>query len=238
MNKKKYYIVLDTETCNSVEQPLPYDIGWCVCDRNGNIYEERSFVVAETFLDMKDVMKSAYYAEKIPQYWEDIKSGNRIIKPMWTIRRQLLDDMKKYDTKRVGAYNMGFDKRALNNLVRYVSKSWARWFFPFGTEFFDIWNMACSMLLNTKTYINFALKNGLVSEANNIQTSAECAYKFITKQTDFTEEHKGLEDCRIEVAVMASCYRTHKKIENNLNSSCWRKVQEKRNQLELKQALS
>ena len=238
MNKKKYYIVLDTETCNSVEQPLPYDIGWCVCDRNGNIYEERSFVVAETFLDMKDVMKSAYYAEKIPQYWEDIKSGNRIIKPMWTIRRQLLDDMKKYDTKRVGAYNMGFDKRALNNLVRYVSKSWARWFFPFGTEFFDIWNMACSMLLNTKTYINFALKNGLVSEANNIQTSAECAYKFITKQTDFTEEHKGLEDCRIEVAVMASCYRTHKKIENNLNSSCWRKVQEKRNQLELTQALS
>ena len=142
--------------------------------------------------------------------------------------------MKKYDTKLVGAYNVGFDKRALNNLVRYTSKSWLRWFFPFGTEFFDIWNMACSMLLNTKTYIEFALKNGLVSEADNIQTSAECAYKFITKDTEFSEEHKGLEDVKIEVAVMASCYKTHKKIENSVNSACWRKVQRKRKEMDLR----
>jgi hypothetical protein len=102
MAKKKYFVVLDTETCNTVEQPLPYDIGWVICDKWGHIFEERSFVVAETFLDMKDVMKSAYYAEKIPQYWEDIKSGKRIIKPMWTIRKQLVEDMKKYDTKLIG----------------------------------------------------------------------------------------------------------------------------------------
>ena len=91
---KKYFIVLDTETMNSIEQPLCYDIGWVVCDRDGNIYERRSFVVAETFIDMKDTMKSAYYAEKIPQYWDDIKSGKREIKPMWKIRKLMLDDMK------------------------------------------------------------------------------------------------------------------------------------------------
>ena len=111
---KKYYLVLDTETCNTIEQPLPYDIGWCVCDRYGNIYQERSFVVADTFLDMKDVMKSAYYAEKIPQYWEDIKNGTREIKSMWNIRKLMLDDIKVYKIKEIGAYNMGFDKRALN----------------------------------------------------------------------------------------------------------------------------
>ena len=235
---KKYYIVLDTETCNTVEQPLPYDLGWVVCDRYGNIYEERSFVIAETFLDMKDVMKSAYYADKIPQYWEDIKSGNRVIKHMWTVRKQLLADMKKYNTKRISAYNMAFDKRALNNLMRYVSKSWCRWFFPFGCEFTCIWNFACSTILNTKSYVDFALKNGLVSEADNILTSAECAYKFITKDTDFKEEHKGLEDVRIEVAVMASCYRTHKKIENNINSACWRKVQRKRKEMDLREVFA
>ena len=236
MNKKKYFIVLDTETCNSLEQPLPYDIGWAICDRLGHIYEERSFVVAETFLDMKDVMQTAYYAEKIPSYWDGIKKGERIIKPMWSIRKILLEDMKKYNTKMVGAYNMAFDKKALNNLVRYISKSWLRWFFPYGTEFFDIWNFACSTVLNTKSYVDFALKNGLVSEADNIQTSAECAYKFITKQLDFEEEHKGLEDVRIEVAVLASCYRTHKKIENSINPSCWRKVQRKRKELDLRKA--
>jgi hypothetical protein len=186
---------------------------------------------------MADVMKSAYYAEKIPQYWEGIKAGERVIKPLWTIRKQLLADMKKYNTKRICAYNMGFDKRALDNTIRYVSKSWGRWFFPFGCEFQCIWNFACNTILNTKGYVDFALKNGLVSEANNVQTSAECAYKFITKNLDFCEEHKGLEDVRIEVAVMASCYRTHKKIVNNINSSCWRKVQTKRQQME-EQALS
>jgi hypothetical protein len=181
---------------------------------------------------MKDVMQSAYYANKIPKYWDDIKSGNRILKSVWNIRRQIHADMKEYNVKKVCAYNAGFDRQALNNLMRYTTKSFCRWFFPFGTEFFCIWTMACNMLLNTKSYIDFALKNGLVSEANNIQTSAECAYKFITKNTEFCEEHKGLEDVRIEVAVMASCYRTHKKIENNLNSHCWRKVQTKRQQME------
>ena len=231
---KKYYIVLDTETANTIEQPIPYDIGWVVCDRDGNIYERRSFVVAEVFCDMKDVMQSAYYAEKIPQYWKDIKNGTRSIKPMWTIRKMFIEDLKTYNTNRVGAYNMGFDKRALNNLIRYTSKSWARWFFPYDTEYFCIWNFACSVLLNTKSYIKFAIENNLISEADNIQTSAECAYKFITNNTEFREEHKGLDDVLIEVAIMAKCYKTHKKIENSVNSACWRKVQRKRKEIDLR----
>jgi hypothetical protein len=187
-------------------------------------------VVAETFLDMKDVMKSAYYADKIPQYWEDIKSGNRTVARMWTIRKALINSMKQYNVKKVGAYNMAFDKRALNNLMRYVSKSWCRWFFPYGTEFFDIWNCACELILARKSYIDFAIKNGLVSSCDNILTSAECAYKYITKNLDFKEEHKGLEDCEIEVAILAECYKQHKKMDTTINPSCWRKVQRKRQQ--------
>ena len=66
--KPEKFLVIDTETCDSVEQPLPYDIVYAICDRKGTIYLKRSFIVAETFLDMKDVMQSAYYAEKIPRY--------------------------------------------------------------------------------------------------------------------------------------------------------------------------
>jgi hypothetical protein len=236
--KKEYFIVLDTETCNTIEQPLCYDIGWCVCDRYGKIYERKSFVVAETFLDMKDVMKSAYYADKIPQYWEDIKSGNRTVARMWTIRKALINSMKQYDVKKVGAYNMAFDKRALNNLMRYVSKSWCRWFFPYGTEFFDIWNCACELILARKSYIDFAIKNGLVSSCDKILTSAECAYKYITKNLDFKEEHKGLEDCEIEVAILAECYKQHKKMDTTINPSCWRKVQRKRRELDLREVFA
>lgn len=232
--QREYFLVLDTETCNTIEQPLPYDIGWAVCDRYGKIYLERSFVVAEIFCDMKDVMKSAYYAEKIPHYWDDIKNGSRTIKSMWTIRKQLFDDMKKFNIKKVGAYNIAFDKRALNNLMRYVSKSWCRWFFPFGVEFFDIWNCACELLLARKSYIDFALKNGLVSDKDNILTSAESAYRYIKNAVDFEESHTGLEDVRIEVEILAECYKQHKKMDTSINTACWRKVQRKRKELDLR----
>ena len=232
--QKEYFIVLDTETCNTIEQPLPYDIGWAVCDRKGNIYETRSFVIAETFIGMRDVMQSAYYAEKIPQYWEDIKLNVRMIKSTWDIRKQFIADMKKYNVKKVGAYNMAFDKRALNNLMRYVSKSWCRWFFPYGTEFFCIWSMACQVLLNRTSYIKFALKNGLISNADNVQTSAECCYKYIRVNIDFKESHTGLEDVLIEVEILSECYRQHIKMDTKINTACWRLPQRKRRELDLR----
>jgi len=234
MARKKYYMVLDTETANSVEEPLPYDIGWAICDRKGNIYEKRSYVCTEVFLDMADVMVSAYYAEKIPNYWDDIKAGKRILTGMWKIRKAMLEDIKKYKVCEVCAYNMGFDKRALNNLIRYVSKSWRRWWFPFGTKFTCIWNMACNSILNRTTYIKFAVKNGLISDSNNIFTSAECAYRYITDSVDFVESHTGLEDVEIEVEIMAECFRQHKALEKEINSSCWRVVQKKRKEVEEK----
>lgn len=223
--KKEMYLVIDTETCNTVEQPLPYDIGYAICDKMGNIEIERSFVVAETFLDMKDTMKSAYFAEKIPKYWEDIKNGTREIKSIYKIRKQVAEDMKTYGVKKVGAYNMGFDKRALNNVMRYTTKSFCRWFFPFGTEFFCIWHLATQTLLQQKTFFKMAEKNDWFSEKGNLLTNAEVTYNYIKKMSDFKEKHTGLEDVRIEIEIMAHCFRQHKKMNTNINTSCWRLVQ-------------
>ena len=74
--RKNYYVVLDTETCNTLEQPLPYDIGWVICDKEGTIYEEHSFVIADTFIDMSEVMQTAYYAEKLPRYKQDMRRSD------------------------------------------------------------------------------------------------------------------------------------------------------------------
>ena len=174
---------------------------------------------------MKDTMKSAYFAEKIPQYWEDIKNGTREIKSIYKIRKEVKDLMKKYNVKKVGAYNMGFDKRALNNVMKYTTKSFCRWFFPFGTEFFCIWHLATQTLLQQKTFFKMAEKNGWFSEKGNLLTNAEVTYNYIKKMSDFREEHKGLEDVRIEVEIMAYCFRQHKKMNTNINTSCWRLVQ-------------
>ena len=143
--------------------------------------------------------------------------------------------MKKYKIKRVGAYNMGFDKRALNTTVRYCSKSLVRWFFPFGTEFICIWNMACQVLLNSTSYIKFALQNGLQSDKGNLLTSAESCYKFLKKNIEFVESHTGLEDVRIEIEIMAKCFSTHKKMNKGICSACWRVPQRKRKELELRE---
>ena len=174
---------------------------------------------------MRDLMNSAYYAKKIPAYWEDIKAGTRKVATMWNIRRAMLDDMKKYKVKKVGAYNMAFDKRALNNLIRYISKSFKRFWFPFGTTYFCIWNMACDVLLNSNTYRRFAEQNGYKSTVGNYQTSAEVAYRYITNKTDFVESHTGLEDVMIEVDIMAKCYKRKKKMTTVINPSCWKRVQ-------------
>lgn len=232
--KKEYFLIVDVETCNTLEEPLPYDIGYCICDRNGNIEIERSFVVADIFCDMQDVMQSAYYKEKIPQYWEDLKSGKREMRSYYNIRKIILEDMKTYKVKKVGAYNMSFDRRALDNLVRYCSKSYFRYFFPFNTEYFCIWNMACQVLMARKTYIDFAIKNGLMSEKGNLLTNAECCYKYVTKNIDFSESHTGLEDVKIETKILAECYRKHKKMEKGVNPYCWKIVQDKRKEMQKK----
>lgn len=237
MKKKTYYLVIDTETTNTLEQPLPYDIGYAICDREGNIYKERSFVVTEIFLDHKEMMESSYYAEKIPQYWEDLKNGKREMKSVFKIRKEILADIKEYNIKDIGAYNMAFDKRALNNLIRYCSKSLIRWFFPFGVDYFCIWHMACQTLLNTTSYVKFALQNGLESASGNISTSAESCYKYVTKKVNFVEEHTGLEDVRIEVEIMAKCFSTHKAMDKKIYTSCWRLPQRKRKELDAKDTL-
>ena len=229
--KKEYFLIIDTETCNSLEEPLVYDIGYCVTDRNGTIYLERSFIVSEVFLDMQDVMQSAYYNEKIPKYWEDIKNRTRKVLGLYEIRRIILEDMKKYNIKKVGAYNMAFDKKALNNTMRYCSKSFSRYFFKYGTEYFCIWNMACQVLMARKTYIDFAEKNGLISDKGNIFTNAECCYKYVKNVLDFKESHTGLEDVKIETEILAECYRKHKKMDNKINPYCWKKVQKKRKEI-------
>lgn len=233
---KNYYLVIDTETTNSLEQPLPYDIGYAICDRQGNIYKERSYVVAEIFLDHKEMMKSSYYADKIPMYWEDLKQGKRELKSVFVIRKEILADIKEYHIKEVGAYNMAFDKRALNNLIRYCSKSFLRWFFPFGIDYFCIWHMACQTLLNTTSYIKFALQNGLESASGNIQTNAESCYKYIKDKVDFVESHTGLEDVKIEIEIMAKCFATHKAMDKKIYSACWRLPQRKRKELDLREA--
>ena len=66
--RKSYFLTFDTETTNGFDSPLVYDIGGAIHDRQGNVMETFSFVIYETFVELKELMESAYYKEKIPTY--------------------------------------------------------------------------------------------------------------------------------------------------------------------------
>lgn len=228
-----FVIIIDTETTNSIEQPLPYDIGYAIVDLySGNIILERSYVVAEVFLD-KELMSSAYYVDKVPKYWKGIKKGERVLTSFLKIRSQIKKDMEHYNITKVGAYNASFDNRATNNDTRYITSSSLRWFFPYGTEIFCIWNMACTSILPTIEYITFCLENGFVSEKGNIQTSAETVYRYITNNPKFEEKHMGLEDVRIETAIFLHILKSGLEYDTKPCSGCWMKVRKARKELKI-----
>ena len=198
------YIMLDTETTNSLDDPICYDVGFAVVDKEGSIYETHSFVVAEVFLN-EELMESAYFIEKVPQYWEDIKNGTRKLAKFNTIRKVLAETMKKYNTNIVIAHNARFDYRSTTKTQRYLTKSKYRYFLPYGTEVWDTLKMAREVLKNDVDYDNFCYNNNYVTKRGCKRFTAEILYRFFTGDNDFVESHTGLEDVTIEKVIFAEC---------------------------------
>lgn len=198
------YIMLDTETTNSLDDPICYDVGFAVVDKEGAIYETHSFVVAEVFLN-EELMASAYFIEKVPQYWEDIKNGTRKLAKFNTIRKVLAETMKKYNTNIVIAHNARFDYRSTAKTQRYLTKSKYRYFLPYGTEVWDTLKMAREVLKNDVAYDNFCYNNNYVTKRGCKRFTAEILYRFFTGDNDFVESHTGLEDVTIEKVIFAEC---------------------------------
>lgn len=226
--KKHFYLVVDVETTNDTNDPLVYDFGYAVTDRMGRIYETGSYINRDIFFGMRDLMDSAYYAHKIPTYLAEIEEGKHEVASLYEIREKVKDIFKRYPIKAVFAYNARFDRNALNTTQRYETKSKFRWFFPYGTEIWDIWNFACNTICLQKGYVKFCKEYGFVSAKGNILTNAEAVYAYMNKVPTFKEEHKGLEDVRIEVAILAKCYATHKKAVRKINPACWMVPQPKK----------
>ena len=198
------FIVLDTETTNSLDDPLCYDIGFAVVDEEGSIFETHSYVVAETFLD-EELMASAFFIDKVSQYWEEIKQGSRQLKKLNTIRRILKATMEKYNTNVVVAHNERFDYKSLNTTQRFLTSSKYRYFLPYGTEIWDTLKMSRQVLKENIDYDNFCYENNYLTKRGCKRYTAEILYRFLTDDNDFIEEHTGLEDVLIEKEILAFC---------------------------------
>ena len=197
-------IVIDTETTNSLDNPFTYDIGFMVCDLDGNIYEKHSYVVADIFLD-NELMASAYFVDKIPKYKNELANGIRKMRRFATIKFIIHDIMKQYDIKKVFAFNCRFDCLSLGTTQRFLTCSKYRYFFPYGTEFHDILALARHTFKNDKNYTKFCINNNFLTKYGKNRYTAEIVARYLFNN-DFVESHTGLEDCEIEYKILLECF--------------------------------
>lgn len=226
MDKRKtYYMVLDTETANcyndeqgklDTRNALVYDIGWIIMDKKGKVYTRESFVVYEIFFGMKDLMESAYYANKIPQYLADIQEGKRIVKRWANIKKILHDQCRYYNVKAIIAHNARFDDNAVKQTQRYLTASFNRYFFPYGIEVWDTLKMSHDIILKQKGYKTFCEQNNYFTKNHQMRATAEILYRWLSGDNDFAESHTGLEDVEIESQIFLHCLKQHKPMRKKL----------------------
>lgn len=209
------YVVLDTETANSIDCPLAYDIGFEVIDSKGRVYEKYSLTIADVYCNEKELMKSAYYVDKLPQYEEEIANGERKLVSLATAKKILAKCCKDYNVKAIMAHNARFDYRSTTTTQRYITKSANRYFFPYGVEIWDTLEMAKSVVKDKPTYKNYCEKRGFLTANGKPKLTAEVLYRFISGEDDFVENHKGIDDVEIEKEIFVYCKRQHKKMKKS-----------------------
>lgn len=216
---KTYYLILDTETapCEASNEVNPYnmfvyDLGFAIVDRFGNVYHSESLIIDDIFNQESNLMQSAYYASKLPQYHNDIANGTRQVVSFYEARKRLTDIMTQYNCDTIIAHNMRFDYGTLNNTQRWLTKSKYRYFFASNIKIWDTMRMAEDTICKLKKYQQFCASNGYTTKTGRPRKTAEVLYRFIASNNEFVESHTALEDVMIEKEIFAKCNAMHKKM--------------------------
>ena len=213
--RRSYFLTIDTETANNMDNPFVFDIGGAIHDKQGNVMETFSFIVKEVFYGMPDLMAECFYQSKRPMYRAQIKQGFRQVKSWYEIRTHIHKLCDKYSVKAIIAHNMRFDYRSTNTTQRYLTYSKYRYFFPKDIPLWDTLSMARDTIVKQKTYIRFCENNEYCTKNGKPRATAEILYRYITNDVNFMESHTGLEDVLIEKEIFVKCIRQHKKMKRS-----------------------
>lgn len=213
----KKIIVLDTEGMSSHN---PYNIGYVVADRNGNVYLERNFAylpaIIENVIDCEPakelVIRGASEILETEKYYY-VKDKKEILD---TLRKDIIEN-KVSD---IWAYNCSFDSRMLNKLFG------AECIEELGITFKCIWSAIVYSKLLSRNYFNFIEKNNYLTEKGNPISKAEIVYRYLFDENDFIEEHTALEDSKIELSILLKAFKSKKKLVWDCRQP-WRVLKEK-----------
>lgn len=216
MNKKKKFIVLDVEGYSDCR---PYDVGFQVVDKSGNIYEEYSVSIMPAveenllkFYERRDTisLKSANEMahRNIHEILTDTQGKYLKCYDIERFFKALLSVIVKYKVTEIWAYNVTFDRSALRRLFGEENFS----ILSEMVNFCDIIPAILYTKLLTKKYVKFCHENGYLTDKGNLQTKAEVVYRFLTGNNSFEEEHTGLADVKIETEILLAALKAKKKL--------------------------
>ena len=208
---KKYYLVIDTET-KGIDNPLIYDIGGAIIDRYGNVYHTFSFVIKEMWHDNWELLKTAYFANKLPNYLKELLEEKRELITYRQAKEYIAKLCEQYNVKAIMAHNAIFDYKATRHTQKFLTDGKYSTFLPYGIEIWDTMKMAQDVIATKKSYIKFCEENGYMTQHSipRVQVKAEVLYRYISGNNDFIESHTGLEDVLIEKEIFAYCVKQKK----------------------------
>lgn len=214
----KRFIVLDVEGMSTVR---PYNIGWIVADKHGTIFEENSIAILPcvwenlqnclqakemTHKNVQDILEDIARTDKKYEYL-DIESA----------KKKILNSIIFNNVNEVWAYNCAFDRGSLARLFGNDFQTVQHL-----VTFYDIIPAIVHTKLLNKDYVKFCNKNGFITTKGNVMTKAEVVYRYLTNNIDFTEEHTGLDDCKIEFSILLEAINSGKKIDRNEHRPAWK----------------
>lgn len=225
MEKKigKPFVVLDVEGMSTCR---PYNIGYIIGDKFGNIFLERSFAVLPcVWENLKNCLQAKEMTHKnIQEILGDIENSTTrkyVYNSIEEVKKLILNDFIKYKVNEVWAYNAAFDK---SSIKRLFNDDWAM--IDNLVTFYDIIPAIVHTKLLNKNYVNWCNKNGFITQKGNVQTKAEIVYKYLTNNLIFEEEHTGLNDCKIEYQILLNAIHSGKKIDRKEKRPAWKVFKE------------
>lgn len=204
---KTIYCTLDTETIGGASNPTGmYNLGAVIHDKDGNIFATTSLLIMEHY----DKIRNDDYAKKnFGIYSQRLNNGNISAVSTEIEAVEIIHNLCRfYNVKYIMAYNSSFD------FIKTSCKELLNEF-----EFIDLFLMALQTITHQKGYSKFCHENNFISKSGKTcATTAEKVYSYITRNTEYAEEHTALSDALIEMEIFVKCYSLHKKFTKNCHA--------------------
>ena len=221
MSRRKYWLIIDTET---TEESTVADFGALICDRHGKVYSRCAVLVAGEFGEKKlfhnrdaGIWGLAGLKKRTDEYHAMLNDGRRTLASVAAINRWL-ENVRGHYNPELTAYNLPFDVDKTKNTGIGLDV------FP---ERFDLWQAALGCITTTRAYKQHCLDHHLFNNRTEplgnmtYQTKAETVYHYLSGD-DTPEPHTAAEDAeQFEKPVLVAVLKT-RNFREKMRSYNWR----------------